>query len=40
MIIILTDLILIVHKNELFGKENGNIKQTYIDNYFKKKRIK
>ena len=38
MIIILAALILIYHKNELFGEQNGDIKQTYIDNYFKKKK--
>ena len=38
MIIILAALILIYHKNELFGEQNGDIKQIYIDNYFKKKK--
>ena len=36
MIIILGVLVLIYHKNELLGEKNNNIKQTYIDNYFKK----
>ena len=38
IIIILASLILIYRKNELLGEQNGNIKQSYIDNYFKKKK--